>query len=222
MSWNCGGWSRGGFNAKKAKDISEYKPDILVIQECTKTAFDVLKSTWKHKNWYGDDKENSNQGIGVFSNKYQFEFTPDFNRNFRYVVPYRITGGKKSFILFIVWMKEQVGNDGYHIHVFQALDYYKIDASIPLMFIGDFNTGANCQNKWYKNLEDRLNANQLYNCAKGEKKCKLTFFGQQGHVIDDFCFASAKMANNATCKVIDTAELRKLSDHCPLIVDFDW
>jgi exonuclease III len=221
VSWNC----RNGFSEPKQKIISYYDADILVVQECKKEEWKkIYPPDDSHSVWYGEDKDNV-RGVGVFSkDKYKIQRFDDseFNKGFRYVVPYRVNDGKKPFILFVVWMTESNGKDGYHDHLFKALEYYKTDAKIPQLFIGDFNTGANSKNTWYTNLETHLNAKQLFNCAKGNDQKELTFFGHQGHVIDDFCFASAEIANNANCKVIDTLEFKSLSDHCPIIVDFDW
>jgi hypothetical protein len=65
------------------------------------------------------------------------------------------------------------------------------------------------------------------NCAK-EKKNEPTFCSIQNVLgTDDFCFASEKLAENAKMTVCNEGlensqdKWRGLSDHCPIIVDFE-
>ena len=250
VSWNCGGWTLGGFNAQKMQVMREYKPDILIVQECTKTDFDVLKPLWRHKSWYGDDQEVSNQGLAVFSHGFSLGFTVEFNRNFRFVVPYCLkdeTGKIAPFTLFAVWTKDYIKgqekeNYKYQDNLLKALAYYQdksFDGIGKKVVIGDFNTGSNKKNQTeYKKLEDFLGSDsiKLFNCAKANTKDKDTFYSKTRHEFyqDDFCFASETWACSPITKVTiaDADEWKKsdswaflwndISDHCPIIVDLDF
>ncbi|WP_062326632.1 endonuclease/exonuclease/phosphatase family protein [Treponema endosymbiont of Eucomonympha sp.] len=224
VSWNCS--CSGGFNKEKVDTIQEYPADIFVIQECTFFDCIRLKSQFANVYWYGDGKD-SVLGIGVFSHKYQFEFAPEFNRNHRYVVPYRVIfNGKKQFTLIAVWTK-QINSAGckyenYQVPVFAALKEYVFDKSAV---IGDFNTGANKSdtNKWYSKLETETGKYKLRNCASNEQKLAPTFFRGDSILLDDHCFVT----NNLRVKSFEIGTPEdwikpELSDHCPIIVDFDW
>ena len=67
LSWNCQYeyYLRQGLSEPKFKAITLYDFDVLVIQECTKKEFDMVKREFKYKNWYCDDIEDSVLGIGV-------------------------------------------------------------------------------------------------------------------------------------------------------------
>ncbi|MDR3302211.1 MAG: endonuclease/exonuclease/phosphatase family protein [Spirochaetaceae bacterium] len=223
VSWNC----RYGFKPEKAQSIAEYKPDILVIQEITKTEHDVLKSAWKYKNWYGDDvDEKSDIGISVFSNKYKIDFTPEFNRDFRYVVPYHVTGEGKDFILFAVWTKNS--SHSYDENVKKAFAFYKNLIQNNAVFIGDFNTFSHNDNDLEK-LEAALKP--LCNCAKESENKTVTYFHNGTNSgTNDFCFATENMVKSAKMTILsdgwekteNSQRWHGLSDHCPIIVDFDF
>jgi exonuclease III len=220
VSWNC----NDGFIRKENDFLeilaskTEY-PEILVIQECTKSDFDLIKTKWSYKNWYGDDIEISNRGVAIFSNEYKIEFTENFNRNFRYVVPYHISGkGNEKFILFAVWTKPVPFY--YDKNVKQAVKFQQYTDLLKkkVIVIGDFNTFAkNCED--VKNLEVNI---PLDNCAK---ECRMTHTfhfhnNSENSGIDDFCFASPYLAKDASMRVLDDEKFWELSDHCPIIVDF--
>jgi exonuclease III len=229
VSWNCGGRYYGGFT-KKAKFISDYyKPDILVVQECTQKECTDLQTEWSNPVWHNDDVDNSSQGIGIFAKTdYKIECISDFDKSFRYVVPYRVTGVKQPFTLIAVWTQQMdstgVKYENYHVPVRKALDVlknYKFENSI---IIGDFNTGADKSDskQWYTNLATEMKRADLKNCAgeDGQELCP-TFFRGNGSWLDDHCFATSDI------KVISFGIGNKdywmqYSDHCPLIVDFDW
>jgi exonuclease III len=246
VSWNC----HLGFTAEKAKIISEYEPDILVVQECTKTEHDVLKSAWTYKNWYGDDMEVSNLGLAVFSNKYKLEFTPEFNRNFRYVVPYHVTGEGKDFILFTVWTQNCTKNIkdsfAYIGQVYGAVNYpgYADLFNKSVVIIGDFNANKywddECKKLHRPTYSDvvqgleKKNIRSVYHqknsCEHGQEEFKTHFNdGQKKFYHVDYCFASESMGSKNIISIEEkewkdtenSKRWRGLSDHCPIIVDFD-
>jgi exonuclease III len=226
VSWNC----HYGLSDVKAKKIQEMFPDadIFVIQECKRTDMDAFKSVWKFKNWYGDDQDiNSDLGIAIFSKNHKVEFPDVFNRNFRYVVPYTIITNGKSLTLFAVWTKSVPNyydkNVTQAIHAVEYQPYLNGDVII----IGDFNTFAKEDNGHLENLERELSP--LINCAN-DRYSKTYYDAQYGYGIDDFCFASKDIVDKIKVTVPDDKFDDKqdndhrwngLSDHCPIIVDFD-
>jgi exonuclease III len=181
ISWN----SHYGFTLKKLTAILEYSPDILIIQECRKNDFDVLKSNWNYKNWYNDDlnQEESELGVAIFSNEFKIHFSEIFNRKYRYVIPYTVSkwGSHEAhenalandeivFTLFTIWTKPANGpcfydtslgkkTYGYHHNVIEAMnspEYRQYSNRRYTMLIGDFNTGSNQEDDVHKNYYKEL------------------------------------------------------------------
>ena len=264
VSWNCGGWSCGGFSKKKYDEIMRYKPDILLIQEITKKEYDdltkenlnsfniklkVLSKTeeWDDvpvpeqpqltRHWYGDNYEDSYKGMAIFStsNLDFVELVTNFNKDFRYVVPYKILPifqsvfqfpDIKEITLISVWTKQPSdGSWDYQKTIFDALDYYKFDS--PIILAGDFNTGGNKDNLHnYKELKMNLEKHGLRNCAENTKyEYQPTFYHDKTgkYFTNDFCFISNEyyIYNFHVDKMNNQKRWRGLSDHCPIIADFD-
>jgi exonuclease III len=243
VSWNCcyNFNTRKGFTPEKYEKIKEYNPDILIIYECTKDEFDKIKREWDYRNWYCDDiTEYSNIGVAIFSKKYKIEFTEHFNRKFRYIIPYKITGYRYEIMLFAVWTKNK---PYYYKNIFLAIDSHEYDLLLKqnAIIIGDFNMGLiedfykdeddkqKYHNKLYKKLLEKLD--MLENCAIGTKyEYGITYsHNNKEFYLNDFCFASEKIKNDMTIKVLNennywiTKGNKKywngLSDHCPIIVE---
>ncbi|GHT86528.1 hypothetical protein FACS1894137_12240 [Spirochaetia bacterium] len=235
VSWNC----HNGFDANKSEKLQEVCPDIdiLVIQECKKCDHDVLKSSWMYRNWYADDEKETGGGgdgvlgIAIYSKEYKIDFTEAFNRNFRYVVPYQITNkeNKTLFTLFAVWTKNYIVNKDaktyqYDENIKRTLVYDKYQElfNSGAIIIGDYNTGASDEHsERYTELKNAMEKHGFSNCAKGGETDKPTSFWHNRSFRNDFCFASTEISKKTTCKVLDTEELKNLSDHCPIIVDFN-
>jgi exonuclease III len=149
VSWNC----HYGLGKEKAAIFLEafHDADIFVIQECKKVDIDAFKFDWKSKNWYGDDVDiNSELGIAVFSKSHKIDFTSEFNRKFRYVVPYTVMLEETPLTLFAVWTKSDAKGDfGYDQNIVKSIGYYTSKGIITgnVIIIGDFNTGYNKDNE---------------------------------------------------------------------------
>jgi exonuclease III len=204
---------------KKMEALEMLDADIYVIQECTKANFDeVIAKKYDFKSWYGDSQEYSDLGIAVFSNTCKIEFTSEFYRQFRYVVPYKVTKDETFFTLFAVWTKK----DGYEKILYDAVKEY-----IPLLksnavVIGDYNVGA-CKGKpeRYNELVKAMGAVGLSNCAKEGAAHEPTSLWHKDPYQNDYCFASENIAAKSF-EVIKDERFTSLSDHCPIIVDFDF
>ncbi|MFP3043764.1 endonuclease/exonuclease/phosphatase family protein [Treponema primitia] len=221
VSWNC----HYGFTSEKAKAISEYDADILVLQECTKADYDAQKAEWKYRNWYWDDlnNENSSLGVAIFSNEYKIEFTVNFDRNWRYVVPYHITGKDTDFVLMAVWTKS--GYTNYHEPIYSVLNSHQGTFETPVLLIGDFNTGRTVNDEsWYNDLVTKLAAKGLKDCGNKKAPTYFRYFDLDRPYQNDYCFASEGFGRIVSFEIGDPKEWIKpeLSDHCPIIVDFEF
>jgi exonuclease III len=256
VSWNCGGWSCGGFNLDKFNEMKRYHPQIILIQECTKKEFDFVskcineerihivkereiflkgeKSNFdisKLQHWYGDNIEKSYKGTAIFSSMSgNIELVENFNKEFRYVIPYKIsctypTDEKEECILMSIWTKQPSdGTWNYQKTIFEALDYYNFNK--PLILAGDFNTGSNKNNVHeYEELKIKLKNYGLKNCAENtEFEYEPTFFhdNTNDYFTNDFCFIPKDfyVYKFYVDKMNNKKRWRELSDHCPIIADF--
>ncbi|MDR0312098.1 MAG: endonuclease/exonuclease/phosphatase family protein [Treponema sp.] len=232
VSWNC----RNGLNEIKAKKIYEAfsDADIFVIQECRRTDIDAFKCDWKFKNWYGDDQEYSDLGIAVFSKEFKIGFSDEFNRKFRYVVPYIVSKGEKFLTLFAVWTKPVP--QYYDKNVVQAIEYYKTKEFLKgnVIIIGDFNTGYNENTKetekYYSDLLENLKDFKNSSLGKPEEFIT-TFYHNRGNkeYLNDFCFVSENLFAGVKFHVHNKWEVNDYgqkrwngSDHCPISLEFDF
>lgn len=245
VSWNC----KDRFVGLKHEAILSVYPDvdILVIQECTLSDFEVLRSLWGSRNnhkWYSDCIELGGLGIAVFSKpEIRIECTDAFNRNYRYVMPLSISNNNCSkrndfwvFYLFAVWTKARKygGYYDYDENVVMAANApeYKPLFNKGTILIGDFNTKSNDSDSthigYYKKLVSGLSG--FRDCAKEPEIHKATF---KGLYRNDFCFFSDSMikrTRNIQFSVNDewtdvqpeNGKLwKEFSDHCPICVEFE-
>jgi exonuclease III len=206
-----------------------YKPEVLILQECTKTNFEFIKSKWKYGNWYNDAMCSHDRGLGlaVLSNKCKINFTEIFNRIFRYVIPYELTWNDGRFTVFITWINPTDKNN-YDEHLYDAIDYYRNKGMLneKSIVIGDFNTFVK-DDKDLKLLEEKMLP--LVNCAKEAPLTPTYCHAINNMGVDDFCFVSEDMINNFIIHMNSSGFWYKkqdkdhhwkgLSDHSPIIVD---
>ena len=233
LSWNCQYeyYLRQGLSEPKFKAITLYDFDVLVIQECTKKEFDMVKREFKYKNWYCDDIEDSVLGIAIFSNTVKIEFTESFNRNYRYVVPYKLITNGNEITLFSVWIKAPLDNTKNYVKVlFDAIDYYRPKAKA--IIVGDINVGSNNENiDRYKELCSTLEKYHFFNAASNTKyEFMNTHWNNNGSFYqNDYCFYTNDIMINSVIipkndqwiKVNNSYKWDHLSDHSPIIVNFN-
>src|SRR5688572_10388124 len=99
ISWNC----QGDFR-RKADIVLTHRPDVLVVQECEhpdKLKFNPNTPKPLDMYWYSD---GGKKGLGLFSySNYKFELLPNFNPEFRYILPFQVTGNGLTFTFFAIW-----------------------------------------------------------------------------------------------------------------------
>lgn len=232
ITWNC----QGAFR-KKAEAILAYRPDILIVQESEhpdKFFFDstTLKPNYYH--WYGD---STHKGIGIYCySDYKIELLTEFNPEFRYILPFRVTGHGHIFTLFAIWAMSNKENYAarYIGQIWNAINHYSDLLDGPTMLVGDFNSNKVWDSKKrvgnHSDVVRKLGDNNIYslyhkyfNFEQGGEKHP-TFFLQRKqnkpyHI--DYCFASTEIADRVKKIEIGTyEEWIGLSDHAPIIIDF--
>jgi exonuclease III len=233
ITWNC----QGAFR-KKADAILTHRPDILLVQECERKDKLVFSSTTQQPTnifWYGD---NIHKGIGIFSySDYSFELLEIFNPEFRYILPFRVTGRGRTFTLFAIWaMNNKINRDTRYIgQIWLAINHYENLLGDSTILIGDFNSNKIWDYKDrvgnHSDVVSKLEDKNIYSVyhrffeiEQGKEKHP-TFFLQRNkkksyHI--DYCFASNDIYNKLQSVEIGSyKEWTTHSDHSPLIINFD-
>jgi len=232
VSWNC----KVGFNAEKAKFIKTYNADLYVIQECTELNLDEVKEIFKYKAVYCDYID-SKYGVGLFSNKFAFKILPEHNKNFRYIVPYRIFNEEREFVLFSVWTKNKDEHNKdieYTEQTWRAInhDEYQKYLEGSIIILGDFNSTDKLKQKPpHRQIIDKLaeygieSAYHKHNHCVDDSECEPTLLWKMNKNnkfhIDYCCISSDYKLNDIKVGTLEEWEESKLSDHCPLIMDFE-
>ncbi len=142
-------WNSGMALAPKAPSLMSLKPDIAVIQECSKKSVDVLSHHGLSGLWFGS---NLNKGVAVFCSK---EWTLQSADELfgKWVIPVQVRG-TVDFNLLAIWACP-VGTkraDNYIGQVFRCLEeqsgWFR---NAPVVVAGDFNSNS----QWDENRPGR-------------------------------------------------------------------
>lgn len=234
ITWNC----QGKFRTKSAA-IAEHKPDVAVIQECEcperleKEPSFIKPTSYQ---WIG---EIAYKGLCVMSyTGLEFALHETFNPSIEYCLPLRVKG-HKSFNIIAVWtMNHRDKNTSYIGQVYRAVGYYQnFIKNADTVIVGDFNS-----NKiWDKersigNHTDVVNKlaalgmasiyHEVYREEHGSET-RPTFYMnrksekyKQYHI--DYCFVPTSWLKvKPKCEVGHYEVWSNMSDHSPLIADFD-
>jgi len=251
VSWNCKcGFDRD--KPKIINKLNADILVILECREMDMADMDKFGFDDAHRKWYGDHKEVENEkvkkklevinktkdlGIGVFwRDGITIEPLPIWenslkeNCDFRYLVPYKVERNFDTFTLIAVWTKDKgiTGENDrldYTLKARAAIEHYgNIDLlKSKVIFIGDFNTGSirGARNSIrYEDLARAFGKKDFKNCADGQEWVP-TFFKGFKSWLDDHCFASNDF-EVISFGIGNSDYWRKYSDHCPIIVDFNF
>lgn len=230
IEWNC----QGAFRKKNEK-ILNLQPDILVIPECEnedKLEFGKLTPKPTDFFWYS---ESGHKGIGVFSySDYKFELLKEFNPEFRYIIPLKVTDKDSSFLLFAVWAMDNKENPKarYIAQVWLAIQYYSRLLNLSSIFIGDFNSNQIWDEKdrlgnhtdvveIFRNNDILSMYHEQNKIAHGQEK-EHTFhmyrkIEKPYHI--DYCFASGDFFNAGfDIQLGKPSDWLRHSDHIPMII----
>lgn len=233
ITWNC----QGAFR-RKAEYILSLRPDILVVQECEhpdKLKFNSSSLKPNDFYWYGD---SAHKGLGLFSySDYKFELLPSFNPEFRYILPFRVTGNEQSFSFFAIWaMNNKMNREARYIgQIWFAINYYSDLLDNSTILIGDFNSNKIWDYKdrigTHSDVVNKLAEKDIhsvyhkhFDIEQGKEKHP-TFFLQKKNLKPyhiDYCFVSGNML--AKVKEVEIGTFEKWiihSDHTPLSIKFD-
>lgn len=223
---------------KKARFILTEKPDILIVPECEhpdKLKFEKDVEIPTDYFWYGI---NQNKGLGVFSySSYKFELLKIHNPEIKTVLPLKVTGGKSDFILFAIWANNPKDKEGAYVEqVYKAINYYdNLITSENTILIGDFNSNKIWDRKSRKGnhstVVDDLSKKEIHSVyhhyfkqEQGLEEHPTLFMyrhlDKPYHI--DYCFASVDLINKlSSVKIGSYNDWTALSDHSPVIVEFD-
>jgi exodeoxyribonuclease III len=233
ITWNCNMAYR-----KKAGVLLQYKPDIVVVQECEhpdKLVFPAGIAKPTGMVWIGS---NHHKGLGIFSySSFTIGLIKTHNPDIRLIAPLKISNGPYSITLLAIWAHNPLDKDGQYItQVWKALAHYKkIIQAERTVLIGDFNSNAIWDRPRRKGnhshvVEElaRKNIHSVYHSYFNQQQGKETapthylYRHKERPYHLDYCFASADLINCLqSVEVGDYETWRPHSDHVPLIVSFD-
>lgn len=233
IEWNC----QGAFR-KKSDKILSLNPDIVIIPECeSEYKLDFGKQIPKPTDffWYSD---SGHKGIGVFSySDYNFELIKEFNPNYRYIIPLKVTSKDNSFLLFAIWAMDNKKHPEarYIAQIWLALQYYERLLDQSSIFIGDYNSNQIWDEKErlgnHTDVVEIFKRNKILSLyheqnkvAHGQEK-EHTFhmyrkIEKPYHI--DYCFASADFLKAGfDVQIGKPNDWLEHSDHVPMIIQIN-
>lgn len=234
ITWNC----QGAFR-KKIDYILELEPDILLIQECENIEKIMLKEKVpkiKEIAWHSDDNK---KGLGIFSKPYfNFELLSNHESEFRYIIPYKVTGKELTFNLFAIWamINSKDRSASYIGQIWHAINSYNsLLNENSTILIGDFNSNKIWDNKVrignHTDVVNKLTEKRIFSVYHNHfnmehgKEIHPTFYMYRKKEIPyhiDYCFASEDLLKKVKdVEIGDYEKWSTLSDHCPLCITFD-
>jgi len=222
---------------KKAGAILQYKPDILIVQECEhpdKLLFSKDLPKPASSLWIGT---NRNKGLAIFSySDFKIKLLKGHNRDIRLVAPIKITNAHSAIILFAIWAHNPADKDGQYVtQIWKALKHYKkIIRDTNTILIGDFNSNAiwdrprrESNHSAVVKLLEQKNIHSVYHkyfSLEQGKETHPTHYlyrhkNRPYHL--DYCFVSQDLLNRLqTVEVGNYENWKEYSDHVPVITSF--
>ena len=224
ISWNC----NGGLLTKLPL-LTALKPDILLLQECSKRHVSESGAAWSH--WVG---KNPHRGIGalVFGDL-AIDTTKSFPIRLPWFQPLRLPAS--NLAILNAWACAPSASLRYVRLMHKALDWYLRDLKPdrPGLIAGDLNSNRQFDGKHGKithtALIDRLSALDLvsvYHHTTGEAQGSesIPTFYLYRHLERpyhlDYVFLPRSLLENTTLSIGEPADWLPFSDHMPLILDF--
>lgn len=233
IAWNCNMCFR-----RKAEFLQIYQPDIVVVPECEhpdKLKFDSSTPLPTNFCWFGDNK---NKGLGVFSyGDYKLRLLNAHNPDFKTILPIAVTNENFNLTLFAVWANNPQDKKFQYVgQIWKAVNYYqKLLKNENVILAGDFNSNSIWDkprrefdhSKVVEYLEKKkiFSAYHRHHNQKQGGEAHPTWYmyrhaDKPYHL--DYCFASTNLIDKLRSVEIGSYEQwRILSDHTPIIADFD-
>ncbi len=228
ITWNCAMALQ-----KKLAAFESLKSDIAIIQECSKSAIELLgQDSTTSTAWFGDNK---NKGLGVVT-KSPWRITGSERLDAKWAALVSIDGPLR-FDLLAIWACAVKTGSNYIGQVHTALDQIESrDLSKLKVIAGDFNSNSIWDGKRPRNHSlavermSQLGFLSAYHCFSGEEKGRETqntlFLHRssdvQKHYHIDYVFLAPEFLRSL--KDVSIGSFKKwsgvggLSDHAPLSI----
>ena len=226
---------------KKVDHILKYSPDILIIPESEHIDKIIIASQFRQPSdmlWFG---HNRNKGLAVFAfGELKLSTLEVHREEFKMVVPIAVTGASIDFNLFAVWANNPQDHDGHYVtQVWKAINHYNnLLTEKAAILVGDFNSNTIWDKKRkignhsgvVRFLTERgiVSAYHSHHKQVQGKEIHPTYYmhrsNQKPYHID-YCFVSMDIATKIKTVAVGDFEswvVAKLSDHVPVIFDFDF
>ena len=153
VTWNC---YRGPYE-KKSAALDGLKPDVAVMQECSKPVTNVPGVLW-----FGQE---SSPGLAIqVRQPFSVDILPQDPNTPKYIVPVKITG-PIEFTLLAVWTTNSKPSQ-YIRGLAKAIDIYEhLLRGQPSVVMGDFNSNAIWDERHPKDLNHSSVVNRLQRCG---------------------------------------------------------
>ena len=198
--------------------LTEFNPDLLVIQECTYHECIYFKNFFNSVNWYGDGKDGI-YGVAVLSNRYETKIIcyNFYRQKFRYIVPYEISINGITILFLVVWTKNYLSTNNifnlenkkddvhdldYTNNIFEAIKVYDNLLRIysDVMIIGDFNSNDKKNDKKrQEKIVNLLIQYDIHNCSNYSNNDTLNEHNFETEVTYYHDYLSDKAATNDYC-----------------------
>ena len=239
ITWNCLG---ANFQEKK-EAILKLKPDVLVVQECEPLEKLIFAEGLTGQDRIGD--EGQLRGLAVLCfNGFRLERLDGHNPDLKFFLPLRVFKDNLSLTLLATWVWHK--DSSQYLDVFSAaVDHYaEVLNREKMLFLGDLNTPGAENNLASPTAGNRFLERHLEIVGKLSQKGVKSLFHAKNNVEHgkekkedatlyhnsdpskpfhcDYVFASDDMLKRLQfIEIGKPVDWLKLSDHMPLIVDFD-
>jgi hypothetical protein len=211
----------------KSAAILLHKPDLLILQECSKADIESSDATFKH--WVG---KNPHKGLGVLGfGNHNFRVADSYKDSIHWAIPVE----SDTIDVLGMWAHKDAGQT-YVMAVANTIEYYDEMLSKPnTVLIGDMNNNVIWDHKTRKELQWntfieslKLRGKQsIWHQTKNEEHGKesahtLFWYRQPGrgyHI--DFAFGSQDLIDKAHMHIGAADDWLTHSDHMPIVVDVD-
>ncbi|MDO6472477.1 endonuclease/exonuclease/phosphatase family protein [Maribacter sp. 1_MG-2023] len=232
ITWNCNGALRNKFES-----LLDYNADIYIVQECenpAETKHAEYKNWAINHLWIGDTK---NKGIGIFANTNvkleKLDWSDIYkNHKVKHFLPCSVN---EDFNLLAVWTHNNKSPTfGYIGQLWKYLQLNKSQLHKSLI-IGDLNSNKiwDKWDRWWNHSDvvkelSEIGIKSLYHKYFKEEQgveTRPTFYLQRKlekpyHI--DYVFASVDFQNGLQkMEVGDVNQWLKISDHLPIVCEFD-
>lgn len=246
-TWNMAYWSHKNYLEEAWDYFLNLDVDIFLFQEAKRP--NILKNDTNFI-WHNAGESNGRRewGSGIYSKKYQLTEEPeeslfDWNRDrfkeFCVIANAKITEDIGLTVISLYGRFDKIADKP--IKKDASSNLHKILSDLTgilngyfgkrkIILGGDFNISTQFDKKWGgdsgKIFFDRLKDYNLENCYElnGNEDFMQTLRSPNSPVNwqNDYMFISKSISNNfKNCEVIDTEEVKKYSDHNPVIITLE-